>query len=165
MLSLSGSLKKCCKKRVKVTQCTVSCKCIPCRITGGKIRVAWFLSALEGADFFGNFGETLRSEYIKQNLCRSSGTCENNECLCENLRSRCYELGVLQLPKKVTKCGKRFFKEECVLLNNNQAIPQIQAEETHEKQGFCASRDNTESLHEEYTQWGNNKKVPFWKKW
>lgn len=108
--------------------------------------------------FFGNFGETLRSEYIKQNLCRSSGTCENNECLCENLRSRCYELGVFQLPKKVTKCGKRFFKEECVLLNNNQAIPQTQAEETHEKQGFCASRDNTECLHEEYTQWGNNKK-------
>lgn len=98
------------------------------------------------------------SEYVKQNLCRSSGTCENNECLCENLRSQCYELGVLQLPKKVTKCGKRFFKEECMLLNNNQAIPQIQAEETHEKQGFCASRDNTESLHEEYTQLGNNKK-------
>lgn len=85
--------------------------------------------------------------------------------------AKIYGLGVtsrvfLQLPKKVTKCGKRFFKEECVLLNNNQAIPQIQAEETHEKQGFCASRDNTESLHEEYTQWGNNKKkVPFWKKW
>lgn len=43
-------------------------------------------------------------------------------------------------------------REVCV------AIPQIQAEETHEKQGFCASRDNTESLHEEYTQLGNNKK-------
>lgn len=90
MLSLSGSLKKCCKKRVKVTQCTVSCKCIPCRITGGKIRVAWFLSALEGAEFFGNFGETLHSQSTSNRISAGAAVLAKITSVCAKI----YGLGV-----------------------------------------------------------------------